>query len=177
MTRSELEHIIRAAGAVADETRLIIIGSQAILAQFPNAPVTLRQSMEADVIAVDHPEKWNLIDGTLGEGSPFHETFGYYADGVEETTACLPNGWKDRLVSIRNENTRGITGLCLEIHDLLIAKYLAGREKDLAFARQVVKEGLVRRETLLERLSHTPLTAQERQLTEARIARAFECPE
>jgi hypothetical protein len=81
MTRGEFEHIIRAAGAVADETRLIIIGSQAILAQFPNAPVILRQSMEADVIAVDHPEKWNLIDGTLGEGSPFHETFGYYAEG------------------------------------------------------------------------------------------------
>lgn len=174
MTRSELEHIIRAAGAVAIETRLIIIGSQAILAQFPDAPPSLRQSMEADVIVVDHPEKWNLIDGTIGEGSPFHETFGYYADGVEETTARLPDGWRDRLVPIRNENTHGVTGLCLEIHDLIISKYLAGREKDLAFAREAAKHGLANMETLLERFSRTVVTDQERKLIDARIGKDFE---
>ena len=31
MTRTQLEHIIRAAGAIADETDLVVIGSQAIL--------------------------------------------------------------------------------------------------------------------------------------------------
>jgi hypothetical protein len=60
MRTSELEHIIRAAGAIADEDELIIIGSQAILAQFPDAPAELRQSMEADVIPVARPEN-NLM--------------------------------------------------------------------------------------------------------------------
>lgn len=33
-----------------------------------------------------------MIDGSIGELSPFHETFGYYAQGVDETTAVLPEG-------------------------------------------------------------------------------------
>ncbi len=46
MTRSELEHLIRASGAIADDDELIIIGSQSILAQFPEAPATLRISIK-----------------------------------------------------------------------------------------------------------------------------------
>jgi hypothetical protein len=40
----------------------------------------------------------------------FHETFGYYAHGVGEETAILPASWRERLVPLRNENTRGATG-------------------------------------------------------------------
>ncbi|WPL22026.1 hypothetical protein [Thiorhodovibrio frisius] len=89
--------------------------------------------MEADLIPTRHSERWNLIDGVIGEGSPFHETFGYYADGVEETTATLPEGWKGRLVPICNENTRGIRGLCLDVHDLLISKHLVSEDRFLKF--------------------------------------------
>src|SRR4051794_21054519 len=52
-----------------------------------------------------------------------------------------PEGWRNRLVEIRNENTRGAKGLCLEIHDLLIAKLIAGREKDLAFLHGEESDG------------------------------------
>lgn len=38
MTRSELEHLIRAAGTIVDDIEIIIIGSQSILGQFPDAP-------------------------------------------------------------------------------------------------------------------------------------------
>lgn len=41
MTRQELEHIIRAAADVANQNELIIIGSQAILGQYPDAPEEL----------------------------------------------------------------------------------------------------------------------------------------
>jgi hypothetical protein len=41
MKRAQLEHIIRAACTIADDNELVIIGSQAILAQFPNAPEEL----------------------------------------------------------------------------------------------------------------------------------------
>jgi dihydrofolate reductase len=49
MKRSQLEHIIRAAATVADDDELIIIGSQAVLGQFPDAPDELCVSNEADV--------------------------------------------------------------------------------------------------------------------------------
>ena len=37
MKRSELEHIIRAAGAIANDREVIVIGSQSVLGQFPDA--------------------------------------------------------------------------------------------------------------------------------------------
>jgi hypothetical protein len=83
MKRENLEHIIRAATTIADDQELVIIGSQAVLGQFPDAPVDLCVSNEADVYPRNHPERWELIDGSIGELSPFHETFGYYAQGVE----------------------------------------------------------------------------------------------
>ena len=76
---------------------------------------------------------------SIGEGSPFDQTFGYYAHGVDETTAVLPDGWRDRLVLVSGENTRFIRGWCLEVHDLAIAKYAAGREKDLEFTAALVR--------------------------------------
>ena len=36
MTRTELEHIIRAAGAITNQNDLVVIGSQAILGQHPD---------------------------------------------------------------------------------------------------------------------------------------------
>jgi hypothetical protein len=79
----------------------------------------------------DHTERSDLIDATMGEGSPFQRSFGYYAHGVDEATAILPQGWRDRLILVSGENTRSVRGWCLEVHDLAIAKYVAGREKDL----------------------------------------------
>ena len=48
-------------------------------------------------------------------------------------------------------------GLCLEIHDLVISKYVAGREKDMEFARAVISHGLVAQDTLQSRLEATPI--------------------
>jgi hypothetical protein len=152
MTRAQLEHLIRAAAEIASDDTIVVIGSQAILGQFPDAPAPLRVSIEADLFPLHHPDRAELIDGTIGELSPFHTTYGYYAQGVAETTAKLPEGWKTRLVVIDNANTRGAKGLCLEIHDLLVSKAVAGRDKDLAFLREAARLQVATRATLLERL-------------------------
>ncbi len=173
MTREELEHIIRAAAEIADDNEIIVIGSQAILAAFPNAPEELLVSTEADVYPKNRPERADLIDGSIGEGSPFHELYGYYAQGVDETTAVLPQGWRDRLIPVTNSNTKGNTGWCLEPHDLVVAKTIAGRDKDLRFLEGAVRGGLVSRETLLARLSDTELDEARRAQTAARLRRAL----
>ena len=41
MNRAALEHILRAASAVTNERDIIVIGSQAVLGQFPAAPEAL----------------------------------------------------------------------------------------------------------------------------------------
>lgn len=82
----------------------------------------------------------------------FHQTFGYYAHGVGEDTAILPEGAFGRLVPVSNENTRGNTGWCLELHDLAVSKLIAGREKDIAFVSAMVKHKLVKADTIRERI-------------------------
>lgn len=74
MRYDQLEHAIRAACDVSGDTELLIFGSQAILGSYPDAPETLRASIEVDVQARNRPEMTNLIDGALGEGSLFHRT-------------------------------------------------------------------------------------------------------
>ena len=93
MQRPQLEHIIRAAAGITGATEIVVIGSQAVLGQFPDAPADLLVSIEADVFTFRSPADADLIDGSIGEGSPFHQTFGYYAHGVADRPPfCPPDG-------------------------------------------------------------------------------------
>ena len=173
MRRSELEHLIRAAGRIAGERELIIIGSQSVLGQFPDAPVALLMSMECDLYPKAHPELADKVDGAIGEGSKFHETYGYYAQGVGPDTATLPAGWQRRLVRVENANTGGCAGLCLEVHDLAISKYVAGREKDREFTRELARHKMTDKRTLLERLANTTLGPAIAKSVKGRIGMDF----
>ncbi len=173
MTRQQLEHIIRAAATIADDDEIIVVGSQSILGQFPDAPEELCRSMEADVWPRNHPERWELVDGSIGELSPFHETFGYYAQGVGEETAVLPEGWQGRLVKIDSSMTRGAVGLCLDVHDLVISKYVAEREKDMEFIRVVIANQMIQWRVLADRLEQTPISKSRRHRISGFITRDF----
>ena len=169
MQRFELEHLIRASGEIAGDDKIVIIGSQAILGQFPEAPSRLLASMEADVFPLNRPDAADRVDGAIGEASSFHELHGYYAQGVGPETAVLPDGWRSRLIAIDNPNTNGVTGLCLEVHDLAISKLIAGRPKDLEFVQDLARYAMVDRAVLLERLGETDVSDDERQLIKGRI--------
>jgi hypothetical protein len=173
MTRAQLEHIIRAAATIAEDDEIVVFGSQAILGQFPDAPEELLASMEADVFPRKHPERWELIDGSIGELSPFHEAFGYYAQGVGPETSVLPEGWESRLIPVCTAATRGATGLCLEVHDLVISKYVAAREKDRDFVKAVIRHDLVEKSVLLDRLGATPIEDHRKTTVASLIDRDF----
>jgi hypothetical protein len=169
VNRAQLEHVIRAAAAIAGDSDIVVVGSQSILGQFPAAPAEMCVSMEADVYPRNKPELADLIDGSIGELSPFHSTFGYYAQGVGPDTAILPAGWEGRLVAVSNANTHGATGWCLEVHDLVLSKYVAGREKDLEFVAHAARHAMVMRDELLGRLPTMSINPAVRQLVEQRI--------
>jgi hypothetical protein len=173
VTRDQLEHLIRAASSIAEDDEIVVIGSQSILGQFPDASAALLVSNEADVFPRNHPDRADLVDGSIGEGSPFHRTFGYYAQGVGEDTATLPSGWRDRLIPVHGPGTRGATGLCLEIHDLVLSKYAAGRAKDIAYVQEVARQRLASASTLRERLATLPVEPSLRAVIEAKIGRDF----
>src|SRR6266571_1925038 len=107
MKRSELEHVLRAAGAITGVSTWVIVGSQAILGALPDAPEDLLVSQEVDVYAPDDETASDLVDGSIGEKSPFHESFGYYGHGVGPETAVLPSRWRERAVNVESPSTGG----------------------------------------------------------------------
>jgi hypothetical protein len=169
MNRAELEHVIRAAAAISGDDEIVVVGSQSILGQFPSAPAELCKSNEADVYPKNKPEMADLIDGSIGELSPFHDTFGYYAQGVGPDTAVVPEGWESRLIAVTNANTRGAVGWCLEAHDLVLSKYVANREKDREFAAAAIRHGLVDLDELRRRVDGLPIDEAMRSRIRERI--------
>jgi hypothetical protein len=160
MRRDEFEHVIAAAADVAAEQEIVVIGSQAILGTVADPPETLLFSMEADVYPLRAPHKAEEIDGSLGDGSRFHSMYGYYAHGVGPKTAVAPAGWEERLVRVEIPRRVGqkaaAVALCLEVHDLVLAKCVAGRERDWDFARDAIAADLVQVGELLDRIVDLP---------------------
>jgi hypothetical protein len=145
-----------------------VVGSQAILGQFPDAPESLLFSQEADVYPRGNPERSIEIDGALGDGSQFHATHGYYAHGVGPETAKAPAGWEARLVAITAPARVGgkdsqVRGWCMEAHDLVLAKCAAGRERDWEFAQDAIAHGLVDPAELLKREPDLPVSPEHRE--------------
>lgn len=127
-------------------------------------PANATMSREVDIavfFSATEAESADVISLHAGELSPFHETHGFYLEGVQRETAILPEGWEYRLVSVRNENTRNATGLCLEPHDLCASKLMAHREKDLAFVLLLIKAELIQPELLVERLQQVDINSIE----------------
>lgn len=176
MNRAQLEHILRAAAGITGGDRFVVIGSQALLGQFPSAPPELLRSMEADLFSLRSAQESELIDGSIGENSLFHRTFGYFAHGVGPETATLPSGWEGRLVPVCTPATGGATGLCLEVHDLAASKIVAGREKDLEYVSSLLRHQLVRPDVLRARIEALPISASERAMCAARLTRLSQSP-
>jgi hypothetical protein len=178
MRRDEFEHVIAAAANVTGHDEFVVIGSQAILGTHPAAPDAMLRSLEADVFPLHRPEDADDIDGALGDGSPFHRTYGYYAHGVGPETAKAPRGWQARLVRVpvpaRVKSGRSPVAWCLEVHDLVLSKCVAGRERDWEFAAEALRAGLVRPDVLLARIDDLPVDTEMRnhigQMLSVRIA-------
>ena len=125
-------------------------------------------SAEADIYPLQAPELAEKFEGALGEGSRFHETYGYYAQGVGPETAVLPAGWLNRVHRIQNAATNDRVGYCLDLGDLFLSKAAAGREKDRQFCVALLEYGYVQPARLLGQVAAMPLDdAQQRRLRAA----------
>jgi hypothetical protein len=172
MKKQQVDHVLRAAGRITGEKQFIIIGSQSLHGKHPDLADDIVRSAEVDLIAKRDASRTEWLNA-IGQDSKFHEQFGYYADPVDETTATLPKGWQSRLVNLPAGDTGGVAGLCLDPHDLAIAKYVARREKDVIFTRELAARGIVAHDRLLALLEQTPVSAEARRRIRADVDRDF----
>lgn len=153
MKRSEVAHVIRAAKALTEEREFVLVGSQAAHLALDRLPPEMEQSGELDIYPRRRPDLADLIDGSIGEGSLFHSTHGYYAQGVGPETAKLPRGWEARAVRVSNDAIDRAVAIAPEIHDLCASKLAALRPKDFSYVEAALEAGLARAEVLAERLA------------------------
>ena len=172
MKKQQVDHVLRAAGRITGEKQFIIIGSQSLHGKHPDLADDIVRSAEVDLIAKRDASRTEWLN-VIGQDSEFHEQFGYYADPVDETTATLPKGWKGRLVNLPAGDTEGVRGLCLDPHDLAIAKYAAHREKDVIFTGELARRGIVSQERLLSLLDQTPIGEDTRDRIRTYITKDF----
>jgi hypothetical protein len=173
MKKRHIDQVLRAAGALTGEKEFVIVGSQALHGRVPKVPEALVRSAEVDLLATQSADRLAWLNA-LGQGSPFHEQNGYYADPVDETTVKLPRGWRSRLIELPKGEASDIRGACLDPHDLAISKYVARREKDLQFTKALARRGYTSKRRLLDLLKATPVAEETRARIRADIVRDFE---
>jgi hypothetical protein len=175
MNREQLAHVLRAASRVAEDPNMVVLGSQAILGSYDadDLPDEATFSVEVDVAFWEDADdaKADRVDGAIGELSSFHERFGYYGQGVSVDTAVLPAGWQDRVVPFDRADAEPSAAVCVEAHDLVVSKLVAGREKDLTFSTSLLRERLVDENTLIERAAAIDRPEAVRRRVRAQIHR------
>jgi hypothetical protein len=161
VNRQQFEHVLAAAASIVGAEELTVVGSQAILGSVEDAPPEMLMSAEADVYPTAEPARSDLIDGAIGDGSRFHATYGYYAHGVDEGTAKLPAGWRDRAARLtippRPGSKHRAIAVCPEPNDLVLSKCAAGRDRDWLYARAALDAGLVDVGILIARADDLPV--------------------
>jgi uncharacterized nucleotidyltransferase DUF6036 len=170
--QEDFAHVLRAAANAAEDNNIIVIGSQAILGTYSEdeLPAEACLSIEVDIAFLDDPDelKATKVDGAIGEDSRFHETFGIYGQGVGLAVADLPSGWLERCVPVTLQAAYPSTAVCLEAHDIVVAKLSAGREKDYDYAKALIRAGMVSCATLRERAALlATIEAKRRRIVEA----------
>lgn len=172
MQAEELRDLARRAANVTGYRAILVLGSQAVHGALPDAdlPSITTMSEEADLAVVndlsgDTPHQ---IEAHFGMGSPYHQHFGVYADGIRLTEVSLPLGWEGRVhaeqIADGPDDNNPVTLLFPEIHDLCASKLTVavtdgfGRRSDREFVSALIEAGLVDTELLTERIAQLPDT-------------------
>lgn len=175
MRREELIHAVRAASEIVPGRDLVAIGSQAILGTWdePELPTQATASEESDIFVLGDDDEAALARrlDAMGELSSFHQTHGFYIDGVHQRTATLPDGLAMRFMPGEVTKIDGSTVkiYCVEPPDRCATKLLAYRIKDRDLVGPLIDQGLVSRQVLAER----PQRISPRPFDQAELARLW----
>ena len=159
MRRKSIDHILRAAAEVTKNKRFVLIGSAALVARMKHVPLNMMYTPEIDIYAPDADDielASELIDGSIGQGSQFHNQFGYYGDGVSPSTSKMPSDWSDRAIEYQGEECPGVIAVVPEENDLALAKLSAWRDKDRMWLVEGIKASVLSLPKMASRLDRMP---------------------
>jgi len=171
MRRDQLIDLARAAARIAGSDDVVVIGSQALHALGADrVPVQLVAGEQADIFVADRPDLGDQLDTALGADSMYHDEHDACLRAVGPLTPIAPAGWLDRLVTLTDEHG-SVVARCMDPHDLVLAKLVVGRGKDLDFAIAVIEAGIADEATLALRSEGLPLEVDRQHELRNRIER------
>lgn len=127
MHRAQIQQALEAAREISHCREFVIAGSLSVLGLLENPPQAMSMSIDIDFFPLRDPGRASDIAGVLGEGSAFHDRYGFYLDAISPDLPTLPDSWQDRLVK---HELGGVTALFLDVNDTAISKYARGAEND-----------------------------------------------
>ena len=151
-----------------------MVGSQAILGSFEDAPSKLRTSQDVDLFPRSGAtaEINRRILGAVGPESDFETEHGFYIEAVGDWTVAtsLP-GWRDRLVRV--DAPGGAVGWCLSPLDIAYNKAEAGRVKDIAYLAELFRSEIVRPSEIKAAMDQAGTASETVALINARVQAAI----
>lgn len=161
MKLSGLQHVIKAAQALAEGCGIIVLGSASLLASYPflgDENGLLVSTFDADILPDPFDELTAvMLDEALGDGRAFYQVHGYHADVLRDSIReTLPRDWHHRLIPVPGLDN----AFALEPHDLAAVKTLVARSKDLELIRQLLKLSLIHLELIEQRIRLLPLPVE-----------------
>ena len=155
-----LTKLVEAIRATGFDQRLVLFGSASALASFPDLGTSedsiVRRSRPADFVL----ELWDdevalKIHDRVGARKSFDMEHWFYADVVRPMAfENFPPGWDNRLVAL--EGCYGV--VCLEPHDMAVAKCFPARPKDRQLLVALITAGRLDPMIIMKRLSTMSLT-------------------
>jgi hypothetical protein len=172
-TADDLQRVVSTLAREFNTDTVFIVGSQAILMLWPEAPTQLRGSGEIDAYP-SNAREWEKsqskpeddftfeasehIEARFGYGSDFHKANGFFIDGVDETTAKLPKGWDTRaVVCLFDVDGRKVKAIAPAPEDLIVSKLARLELRDKEFVEIYHRERPLDLNLIVQRIKDTDL--------------------
>ena len=126
---------------ITGESSFVLVGAGSLAITAPGYG-ELARSDDVDMWPRDNEAAGlDICIDELGEGSHFHEEYGFYIERVGSWTLLTqPVGWEARATRVYFD---GIEVLTLGLLDLAYNKLEANRSKDVEFLKTAIKDGLI----------------------------------
>ena len=149
--------IDRVLSAIRDASGLdefVVVGSLSALGiTNGKLPPRMTWSMDVDAYPERDPHRAPEFSAQFGEGSAFHQTYGYYFDAVSPDLPTLPDGWAQRM--IKQVLPSGVKVKYLEPNDCAVSKYARSEPKDREWIRAGIEAGILSLPTIEYRMRET----------------------
>lgn len=155
MEFNQLKKLIKNVVESTNQKNIMLFGSQVLYAKFENIDnENIVKSYEADFTLYKYKNKQELedfvdvVDGSIGELSQYHQTNGFYAEGVSSFNDSFPKNYKNRLINFQySDNPKDIVQF-MNIKDVAIMKLRRMDPKDHSFLEFCIEKELFKLEDI-----------------------------